>query len=246
MKILQNLQNLKEEDHRRALYASLVFIMLMILFFLLVSLEEPDPPLQEEIIEISMPDIEIIEEGSQSEGGSNMNDGSPDTETNDVQESVQDIATQDDSPVVMDDGNGEGNNTSQESNEPQADQSLGFPGNGGGDGTGEGTEFGAGEGVGGDGVGNTPGNGTYNPNRKLIKNPVFDAQAQEQGKIALDIWVDSNGKVVKMRIKESKSTSGSAYLINLAKKAAATMRYDTKSGAGWEHVGYKVFNFIKA
>ena len=38
--LVKSFRALKEEDHRRALYASLVFIMLMILFFLLVSLEE--------------------------------------------------------------------------------------------------------------------------------------------------------------------------------------------------------------
>ena len=35
---------LRDEDHRKALYASMVFVMLMILFFLLVSLEQPNPP----------------------------------------------------------------------------------------------------------------------------------------------------------------------------------------------------------
>ena len=51
--IKKSIQALREEDHRRALYAALVFIMLLILFFLLVSLEVPDPPLEEEIVEIS-------------------------------------------------------------------------------------------------------------------------------------------------------------------------------------------------
>ena len=221
MKILKSLNNLKEEDHRRALYATLIFIMLMILFFLLISLEEPDPPLTEPIVEIDLPDVEIIDVGSEDAGSSS------ETNANSTQESPPDIDTQDESPVNLPTGNGE-------SDVPKPDESLGFPGGGNGGGTG--TDFGDGGGVGGTGTGNSPGDGPSNLNRKVVKHPVFNAQTQDEGVIALDIWVDANGKVVKTRFKESKSTSGSAYLIKLAEKAARTMRYDTKPGAGWEHV----------
>ena len=243
MKIMKSLAALKEEDHRRALYASLVFIMLLILFFLLVSLEEPDPPLKEPIVEIELPDFEIVETGSADEGGSNNDEGSPITDANNIQEAPQDNAVQDESDVVVQQGNGDSDSQNQDSDADQPDNSLSFPGNGGGNGTGNGTGFGEGDGVGDGGSGNGPGGGTYNPNRKLIKDPIFDGHAQEEGKIALDIWVDADGKVVRAAIKESKSTSGSAYLINLAKKAAYTMKYEKKSGSGIEHVGYKVFSF---
>lgn len=245
MKIMKSLSIFKEEDHRKALYASLIFLMLMILFFLLVSLEEPDPPLEEPIVEIALPDVEIIETGSQPEGGSENSESTPETVTNNVQESPQDHDVQDESPVTIPTGNGDSEENNQSNDEPQPDESLGFPGSGGGHGTGEGNDFGAGDGVGGTGDGTNPGPGTYNPNRKILKDPVFSGEAQEEGKIALDIWVDANGNVVKTRFKESKSTSGSAYLIKLAEKAAKTMKYDKKPGSGYEHVGYKVFNFIK-
>lgn len=245
---MKSLEALKEEDHRRALYASLIFIMLLILFFLLVSLEEPDPPLVDPPVEISMPDIEI-EFGSQPEGGAQSSDDNPEPVENvveNVETPTEDVDTQDESPVVVQssDGSSESDNTAEET--PTVDNTFTFGGGSGdGEGDGSGDDFGSGDGVGGDGQGNTPGDGTYNPNRKVLKDPSFNQNVQEEGKIALDIWVDSNGKIVKTRLKESKSTSGSSYLISLAEKAARTMKYDTKSGVGWEHVGYKVFSFTK-
>lgn len=249
MKMVKSLQALKEEDHRRALYAALVFIMLMILFFLLVSLEEPDPPLEEEIIEVYMPDVEM-EMGSQAEGGSQSSDMNPE-QISDTQEQPEDLsdpdATQEESDVTVTDNQGSTDNDNNSPENPPVDNTFTFnQGSGDGQGTGTGDNFGSGDGVGGDGVGNTPGDGKYNPDRKVTKDPVFDANAQEEGKIALDIWVDSKGNIVKTRFKESKSTSGSAYLIKLAKKAALTMKYDSKNGATIEHVGYKIFAFRKS
>jgi len=244
--MMELIKKLKEEDHRKALYASLVFIMLMILFFLLVSLEEPDPPIKPEIVEIEMPDIEI-EEGSQAAGGSDAEqEASSPTPTEQVEEPAREIPTQEEETVDVVSNNGTADNNNSEASEPQPDETFGFPGGGSGNGNGNGTSFGNGDGVGGDGAGNSPGNGTYNPNRKVTKPPSFNSNAQEEGRVALDIWVDENGNVIKTRFKESKSTTGSQYLIGLAVKAAKTMRYDKKKGSLSEHVGYKVFEFSKS
>ncbi len=232
---------LKDEDHRKALYASMVFIMLMILFFLLVSLEQPNPPLQEKIIEIELPDIEV-EMGSQPAGGStNNNEEAPSTNSQNVEDSPRNVTTQREESVPVPKGNGTSNNN----NEPKPDNTFTF-GGGGGNGNGNGTSFGNGNGVGGTGDGNTQGGGTYNPNRKITTNPSFNSNAQEEGTIALDIWIDANGTVVNTKYKESKSSSGSEYLIGLARKAAKTMKYDKKPNASIEHVGYQVFSFTKS
>jgi hypothetical protein len=81
---------------------------------------------------------------------------------------------------------------------------------------------------------------------KLPIDPVIIQNAQEEGDIALDIWVDASGAVVSTKYKESKSTSASNYLIDLARKAAKTTKYDKKPGASVEHVGYQVFSFTKS
>lgn len=236
---------LRDEDHRKALYASMVFIMLMILFFLLVSLEQPNPPLKDKIIEIELPDIEV-EMGSQPAGGStDNNEEAAPTNNQNVEDSPRNVITQREETTPVPKGNGTSNNNNS-NNEPKPDNTFTFPGGGGGNGNGNGDGFGNGSGVGGNGDGNTPGNGTTNLNRKVTYKPPFNSNAQEEGTIALDIWIDANGNVVNTRYKESKSTSASNYLIDLARKAAKTTKYDKKPGASVEHVGYQIFSFTKS
>ncbi|MEZ4922001.1 MAG: hypothetical protein R2780_02410 [Crocinitomicaceae bacterium] len=250
MKAIRNsIQALREEDHRRALYAALVFIMLLILFFLLVSLEVPDPPIEEKIVEITFEDIEY-DFGSQPEGGSQSSEVSPDdVAVPDPVDPAPDVDTQVEETVNVNTNPANGSGQSQNNpnnNQPQVDNSFAFPGSGNGQGTGTGDDFGSGSGVGGNGSGNTPGDGTYNPNRKIVQPPSFNANAQEEGKIALDIYIDAEGNVVKTKFKSSKSTSGSDYLKKLAEAAARTMKYDKKPGAGLEYVGYQIFSFKKS
>jgi hypothetical protein len=209
----------------------------MILFFLLVSLEQPNPPLKDKIIEIELPDIEV-EMGSQAAGGStNSNEEAPSTTSQNVEDSPRNVTTQREESVPVPKGNGTSN-----SNDPKPDNTFTF-GGGGGTGNGSGTTFGNGDGVGGTGDGNVEGPGKYNPNRKLKTEPYQESKPEEEGDIALDIWVDANGAVVNTKYKESKSSSASSYLIDLARKAAKTMKYDKKPGASVEHVGYEVFRF---
>jgi hypothetical protein len=242
MKILAYL---KEEDHRKAFVASLVFIMLMILFFLLVSLEEPDPPLKEQIVEIEMPDVEI-EEGSSAAGGSpSKSEMEENPATEQVVQSAPDIVQQEESSVSIPKGTGNAKTDNTKAPEPKPDDGLTFSGSGSNQGTGSGNDFGSGTGVGGTGEGDKEGPGTYNPNRKVVQKANINSNAQEEGTIALDIWVDANGNVIQTRLKETESTSGSDYLISLAKKAAKTMKYEKKPGALKEHVGYQRFHFKK-
>ncbi|MGV6860510.1 MAG: hypothetical protein ACWA41_01995 [Putridiphycobacter sp.] len=243
MKLIKTLKN---EDHRKALYASLIFMMILLLFFLLAGFEVPDPPLEEKIVEVE------IEFGSQPEGGSSSSSESVSQVTQTTTPPSQDFDTQDESPVHVNDGqantNQETSNTNTQNEEPKVDDAFSFGGNGGNtSGTGTGTGFGDGDGVGGNGNGNTPGDGssTYNPGRKLLDKGGITAQTQEEGKIALDIWVDENGNVVRTKYNASHSTSGSETLKGLARKWAFTMQYDKLLGSGTQHVGYKVFTFKK-
>lgn len=246
MKMLSFLKALKEEDHRKALYASLIFIMLNILFFLLVSMEEPDPPLQEYVVPIEMEAIEIPEEFFESEEpGGGGSQGGPSQIDQQVDNSASQSQTQTQQSVYTPSGN-ENQNENGVNNEPQPDHSLGFNGSGGdGNGDGTGTGFGDGDGTNAGNGSGPGGDGVSNPNRKVTTAPNFTGTAQEEGKIALDIWVDENGNVIKTRYKESKSTSGSEYLISLATKAAKSMKYEKKPGASVEFVGYQIFEFRK-
>ena len=240
---LKGLAIFRNEDHRKALYASLIFIMLMILFFLLVSLEQPNPPLKDEPVEIVMEDFEL-EQGSQAAGGNNSQSeqGTP-SPSETVQDAPRPTHTQTTTTTPTPSGSGTSNNSNSQA-EPRVDSDFTF-GGGSGSGNGNGTSFGNGDGVGGNGTGNTPGDGAYNPSRKVEKGASYKAEAQEEGVVALDIWVDASGKVIKTRFNQSKSTSGSQYLIGLAVKAAKTMKYQDKPGAASEFVGYVEFGFRK-
>src|SRR5262245_58749994 len=128
MKILQSL---KHEDHRRALYATLVFIMMNILFFLLVSMEEPDPPLQEIIVPIELEGIMIPEEILEAvELGGGGSEGGPSPIDQQVENSASQIETQQEQSVTVNAGN-ENQHNPGVNNEPQPDQSLGFNGESG-------------------------------------------------------------------------------------------------------------------
>lgn len=236
----------KEEDHRKAFFVSCIFVMLMILFFLLVSLKEPNPPLKPEVIEFELPDVEI-EQGAAEAGGNenNNSESSEPTTNNDVQESAQEIVqqTEESTPVPSGNGNAQTDNTTESI--PKPDDAFTFGGSNG-NGNGNGTAFGDGDGVGGNGDGNTSGDGNYNPSRTVTTNPTFNANAQEEGVVAIDIWVDANGNVVRTRFNETESNTGNQYLIRLAEKAAKTMKYSKKPGAATEKVGYKKFKFIKS
>lgn len=82
-------------------------------------------------------------------------------------------------------------------------------------------------------------------NRVVLKAPVFESNTQEEGTIALKIWVDQDGHVIKTLVDADKSNSGSSYLINLARKAALTIRYNSHPGTPIDFVGTTTFVFKK-
>ncbi len=241
------IETLKEEDHRNALYATIVFIMLMILFFLLASMEVPDPPLEEKIIEVE------IEFGSEFSGGSEKSENTKSEETpKPVTESAIKQDLQEEETVVVVSGKGKSKTSKSEKKpdkvtEPQPDKGLGFPvGGNGGEGGGTDKGFGKGGGVGEGGEGHDEGKGnTVNKKRKVLSKGRVPGNSQEEGRIALDIYVNQFGKVVRTQYRESASNSGSAYLKELAEKTARTYQYEKIPGSPVQHVGYIVFSFRK-
>ena len=233
---------LKKKDNRKALYAALIFMMLMLLFFLLVSMDEPDPPLQEKVIEVE------IEFGGESGGGSPSSESSQ-TTTNAVSESAQDIETQDESPVQQTSGQGTNanSNNTQEEQPDKVDSDLGFkPSGGNGTNGQDGNGNNQGSGVSdGNGQGNAEGDGKVNLDRKVVNYGGITAQSQQEGKVGIDIWVNDKGEVVKVKYNPSKSNTASDYLIGLAKKWAYTMEYEKSLGSPTQFVGPQVFTFKK-
>ena len=236
---------LKEEDQRRALYATLVFIMLMILFFLLASMEVPDPPLEEKIVEIEM------EFTAGSEGG-----GAPDEPVEDIPEPQPESAierdTQEEETVVVPTSKGKSKTTKVETPpkpktdpKPKVNSDFEFkPGKTTKPGK-DGSKFGDKSGVKDGKNGPSEGPGTVNKSRKILSKGKITGQSQEEGKIALDLYVNEFGKVVRTKYNASLSTNGSNYLQELAVKNAKTRKYEAIPGSPVQFVGTVTFSFTK-
>lgn len=212
---------LKEKEHQHAFYAVAIFIMLSILFFLLVSLKTP---IKKEIVEApveTLVEVSFIE--SASAGSESVAQDSP------TKEVVSNVAVQNEPTVSV-----------SQTASNQVDNAFKFnPSNGNND------EPAFGDNKGKDIVDSGP-NEKENANRIILRNPNFDANLQVEGEIALKIWVDADGFVVRTILDPEQSNSGSKHLIREAIKAAKTMRYNSKSGVPAEYVGTKIFSFKKA
>ena len=234
MKIITALKNI---DNRKALYASMIFMMILILAFLLLSMEQPDPPLQEEVIEIEM------EFQAPSGGGGSPSKTSTKPKTNPT--SAEEIDTQDEPSVTIPPGKSDDKNTDNtQKPEPKSNNEFTLPNSNSGQ-NGQGGKLGGENGVNDN---NGPGGKdlyTTNRSRKLINSGGITQQSQEEGKIALDIWVDEKGNVVRTKYNATHSTSGSDKLKVLARKWAFTMEYEKNIGAGIQKVKYVVFTFSK-
>ncbi|NOQ72359.1 MAG: hypothetical protein GQ574_10185 [Crocinitomix sp.] len=212
---------LKEKEHQHAFYAVAIFIMLSILFFLLVSLDSPVKKVVAEepietLVEVSF--IESSSSGATSDAPNNAN-----------KEMVSTIAVQNEPSV-----------RAEPSSSIQVDNAFNFNPS---DGKVDGPAFGDTE---GDDIIDLGPNEHGNANRAILKKPNFDSNMQVEGEIALKLWVDANGFVVKTMLDPNQSNSGSKYLIREAIKAAKTMRYNVKAGVPVEYVGTKIFSFKKA
>ncbi len=212
---------LKEKEHQHAFYAVAIFIMLTTLFFLLVSLKSPVKKVEE------VEPIEAVIEVSFAEPASSGSETvSPNNLTNEV---VEDIAVQNEPSV-----------TTETAATNSVDNAFNFNPSSG---TLDGPKFGDNEGN--DIVDSGPAHEGIS-SRSILEEPTFNTNLQEEGEIALKLWVDAKGFVVKALLDADHSNSGSQFLVREAIKAAKTMRYNTKEGVPSEFVGTKIFSFKKA
>ncbi len=218
------LLSLKQKEHQQALYTVLIVVMLTTLFFLLASLKTPVKMverIQEEEIEVEFFETETSDPMSEQ---MDVESNEPDNES-----------ANHSSPVVVD--------KSKENiavKENPIDNTFGFNSN---------RPTNTNKGAFGKNNDNNIKQETKDIlsdlTRNIVKHPSFKADSQEEGTIALNLWVNAKGEVIKAKLDPTQSNSGSQYLINLAKKAAATILYEGKVGAQSEFVGTKIFTFKK-
>ena len=109
----------------------------------------------------------------------------------------------------------------------------------------------------GGGSGDTPGNGTEGPggegkggprysltNRKANSIPIPRAAFQEEGKVVVEITVDKNGNVIKAKPGVKGSTTSNPNLLDIARRAAMSAKFNPSSDAPEEQKGTITYNFI--
>ncbi|WP_191021164.1 energy transducer TonB [Flavobacterium selenitireducens] len=118
-------------------------------------------------------------------------------------------------------------------------------GKGGGNGTGEGIGSGSGYGGGsGSGRGSGTGPGNYSlGNRKALSKPPPKYLCNEEGTVAVKIYVDRNGKVIRAEAGDRGTTNRAKCLADQAERAALDTKWEIDSDAPETQVGKIVYNF---
>lgn len=119
-------------------------------------------------------------------------------------------------------------------------------GSGGGNGSGNGTGSGSGSGSGngsGNGGGNGSGSGYSLGNRKALNKPAPNYTCQEQGRVAVQVKVDRSGNTVSVTVGVQGTTNTAKCLLDQAKIAAMSTKWEPDSAAPETQVGKIIYTF---
>lgn len=119
-------------------------------------------------------------------------------------------------------------------------------GSGGGNGSGNGTGSGSGTGSGngsGNGGGNGSGSGYSLGNRKALNKPQPNYTCQEQGRVAVQVTVDRNGNTVSVTAGVQGTTNTAKCLLDQAKIAAMSTKWQPDATAPETQVGKIIYTF---
>lgn len=119
-------------------------------------------------------------------------------------------------------------------------------GTGGGNGSGNGTGTGSGTGSGngsGNGGGNGSGSGYSLGNRKALNKPQPDYTCQEQGRVAVQVSVDRNGKTISVTAGVQGTTNTAKCLLDQARIAAMNTKWQADPDAPEKQVGKIIYTF---
>jgi hypothetical protein len=115
-------------------------------------------------------------------------------------------------------------------------------GNGSGNGTGNGSGTGSGSGSGnGSGIGS--GSGYSLGNRKALNKPQPDYTCQEQGRVAVQVSVDRNGKTISVTAGVQGTTNTAKCLLDQARIAAMNTKWQADPDAPEKQVGKIIYTF---
>lgn len=246
------IENDRNEQSLRALIATLIISVGILLLLMFINLYRPNPlPTQ---IEIILP----LGLGEPDAGGSSGGAANPSTNPSVANVEPGGISEENakDAPEINSPNhvttNPVVNNNTKPNNKPNNPNAL-YPG-GGTNGEGGGDKDGEGKGEGGhkgDGFGPNTEDGKYNPNKgdyvmegrtATSKQPITDS-FEEEGKVVINVWIDQNGAVTRTSINESQTNTSSEKLRRLAEKAAKKWKYSANSKAAVEQKGLVIYKF---
>jgi hypothetical protein len=236
------------QDKRTGAIVTIVLHALVLILFMLFGLTQPNPLPEDEGIELS------FEEAGGLTGGAEIPDPGtppPSAATTTAPVTPEDVATEEESPVELpkpvtpapkpnpkpaevQPPKPNPNALFNPSSNPSENQ-TGPPGGGPtGDRPGDG------------GAGSFHGTGFEGKlgGRGLSVGPRFTDKPQEEGRVALNIFVDRQGNVVRVTQNLDKSTTTSQVLFNMAKKAAMQCKFSVKADAAAEQKGEMIFTFV--
>ncbi|MBK8226191.1 MAG: hypothetical protein IPK70_03320 [Flavobacteriales bacterium] len=238
----------QERDRRAGIIATVVIHAIAFLLFLFFGLTQPDPLPQEEMIELVFESAGGLSGGDPSPTpGAPQESAVPSPSASDPEE----VATEEDSPVEAPKPvkpnpkpnpkpetpkppkpnpnslfNPSGNPSENTDPNPGGNNSNSSKPGGGGSGDFKGSGF----------EGRLEGRG-------LMRGPNITDKPSEGGKVALNIWVDRDGKVTRVSQNLDKSTTTSSVLFNIAKKGALQCTFSARADGPAEQMGLLVFIF---
>ncbi len=247
-----DLQQIEQKEKRRSqIITSIILGAILAIIFFLPAFSYPDPPIEEK--EVIMFDWSAAASGGGTEAEMEASAASaaeeveqpsaPEDRQADVisETEVSDEAPVDAKPHV---------NDNPVDDKPTVDPGSLYPGDkgssnnnsagggtGSGDSNGSGTESGSGTGMGGDGYSLA--------GRGIVNKPVIHGSFQQEGTVVVDIFVDRQGHVVRVKANRRKSNTSSSELISRAEAAAKKARFSVKPDAAIEQKGTITFVFRK-
>lgn len=245
----------RNEQSVKAVIATLVITVGIILLLMFINLYKPNPLPTEVLIELE------LGYGDPDAGGGSGGAKTISTPVEVKEEQSSSISTENtkESPIVHSTNNVNTNpvntNVAVNNNTKPNNPNALFPGMGE-DGEGGGKDNGKGDGI---GPNNGPGfgpdgknegiNGPGGPNwimegRTAISKPTITDSFEEEGKVVVNVWIDQSGAVTRTSINESQTNTSSTKLRNLAEKAAKKWKYSGSTKASIEQKGLVIYKFV--
>lgn len=252
-----------KKDRQKAVLGSIIFHVVLLLFFLLYGLKEPDPPVEEKMVSINMDFGTDLKGSGQKESQAQEKESSSQQQKQEeeqeqkAQETSQKTATQESSPVNAKDqkeGEKKGNEEKKETEEQeevseelkQAQEQFQEMDDEGGGGEGDDAESGNEGDPSGQpqGEGSLPGaGGSWKlAGRKILEKPQPE-KPTEEGKVVVDIWVNQQGQVIRTSPNLRRSNTTSNKLLKLAQEAARKARFNADPNGAVEQKGQFTFVF---